>query len=612
MFSNIIFVYRNRLIAMIADIMAIVLAFLASYAFRFSFESSPPSGFASFYHFLWILLPIQFLFCILFGLYRGVWRFASLADLLRIIKTVAAGTVFLVFLWFLFKDREVLPRSVPILYFIFLTIFMGTTRLSYRILKMRKGMSDDAKRVLIIGAGDAGEGLVRDLLRHATQKYQPIGFLDDHATKKGRELHGIRVLGKIADLPAIAERERIEHIFIAIPSLSSKSMRSIVDLCEKAGLPYSTLPSLQELTSSQVHLGNIRKVSVEDLIGREEVHIDTTKITDFLNGEVVLVTGGGGSIGSELCRQIARFAPKKLIVVDHSEFNLYLIDQELASLSNRVQYSVCLGSVVDVAFMEQIFQRYQPKVVFHAAAYKHVPLLEDQIDVAIKNNILGTKIVADLAVQYGVERFILISTDKAVNPTNIMGSTKRAAEFYCNALNQEHGKTRFMVVRFGNVINSAGSVVPLFRKQIEMGGPVTVTHPDITRYFMTIPEACRLILQAGSFGEGGEIFVLDMGEPIKIQYIAERLIQFAGKEVGVDVQIVYTGLRPGEKLFEELFYAHEALAPTMHEKIMRSSADADIMSCRGKIDVVASEFYSLSQAQMLALLVEIVPEYQGK
>ena len=605
-------VYRNRSIPMLADIVSIVFAFIASYAFRFSFDPNPALGFSSFYHFLWILLPIQFLFCIFFGLYRGVWRFASLPDLIRIIKAVGLGTFFLVFLWFLFKDYHVLPRSVPILYFIFLTIFMGTTRLSYRILKMRKGMSDDAKRVLIIGAGDAGEGLVRDLLRHATQKYQPIGFLDDHVTKKGRELHGIRVLGKIADLRMVAEREKIEHVFIAIPSLSSKSMRWIVDLCEQAGLPYSTLPSLQELTSSQVHLGNIRKVSVEDLIGREEVHIDTTKITDFLNGEVVLVTGGGGSIGSELCRQIARFAPKKLIVVDHSEFNLYQIDQELASLSNRVQYTICLGSVVDLAFMEQIFQRYQPKVVFHAAAYKHVPLLEDQIDVAIKNNILGTKIVADLAVQYGVERFILISTDKAVNPTNIMGSTKRAAEFYCNALNQENGKTRFMVVRFGNVINSAGSVVPLFRKQIEMGGPVTVTHPDITRYFMTIPEACRLILQAGSFGEGGEIFVLDMGEPIKIQYIAERLIQFAGKEVGVDVQIVYTGLRPGEKLFEELFYAHETLAPTTHEKIMRSSADSDIMSRKDKINAIAMQFSGMSASEMLALLVEIVPEYQGK
>jgi FlaA1/EpsC-like NDP-sugar epimerase len=596
---------------MTVDIIAIVLAFFTAYCFRFSFESNLPSAFSSFYHFIFILLPFQFLFFIVFGLYRGVWRFASLPDLTRITKAVAAGTVFLVFLWFLFKDHAVLPRSVPILYFIFLSIFMGTTRLTYRIFKTKKGMSN-AKRILILGAGDAGEGLVRDLLRHATQKYKPMGFLDDHPTKKGRELHGVRVLGKIIDLEVMTKQCNIEHIFIAIPSLSAKEMRRIVDLCEKTGLPYSTLPSLQELTSSQVHLGDVRNVSVEDLIGREEVHIDTAKIADLLNGEVVLVTGGGGSIGSELCRQIAHFAPKKLIVVDHSEFNLYQIDQDLAALSNRVQYKICLGSIVDQAFMRKVFEDYRPKIVFHAAAYKHVPMLEDQLEVAVRNNILGTKIVADLAVGYEIDRFILISTDKAVNPTNIMGMTKRSAEFYCDALNQENGKTRFMVVRFGNVINSAGSVVPLFRKQIEKGGPVTVTHPEITRYFMTIPEACRLILQAGSFGEGGEIFVLDMGEPIRIQYIAERLIQFAGKEVNVDIEIIYTGLRPGEKLFEELFYTYETLVPTTHEKIMCSNADTDIVMNKEKINTLADKFEDMPFEDILALLIEIIPEYKRK
>lgn len=607
---QVLFIWRNRIIAMGSDLISIILAFLFAYCFRFSFEN-PIASVTSFSHFLWVLLPIQFILFVICGLYRGVWRFASIPDLIRIVKAVAIGTLFLVTGWFLFKSHYVLPRSVPVLYFIFLTLLMGASRLLYRSLKTYQGMGK-AKKVLVIGAGDAGEGLVRDLFRHAAQKYKPIGFLDDHPIKRGRELHGIRVLGKIEELEEIAINQGIEHIFIAIPSLSTKEMRKIVDLCQKVDIPYSTLPGLQELTSSQVHLGDLRKVSVEDLIGREEVHIDTAKISDFLNGEIVLITGGGGSIGSELCRQIARFAPKKLIVIDHSEFNLYQIDQDLQALGNKVQYEICLGSVTDFDFMNKVFATYQPKVVFHAAAYKHVPMLEDQAEVAIKNNVLGTKVVADLAMKYASERFILISTDKAVNPTNIMGTTKRIAEFYCNALNYDNSKTRFMTVRFGNVINSAGSVVPLFRKQIAKGGPVTVTHPEITRYFMTIPEACRLILQAGSFGEGGEIFVLDMGEPIKIQYLAERLIQFEGKEIGRDIEIIYTGLRPGEKLFEELFYAHEVLAPTIHEKIMRSSPDHNILILKGKIEQLVGYADNLSSEQMLILLKEIVPEYGDK
>ena len=609
--------YRNRAIAIAADLISIVISAGIAYCFRFNFLDLPSSqNFAvvhlsQFIMFVCILVPVQFLWFFIFGLYRGVWRFASIPDLVRIFKSAALGAFSLVLLAFVLRDYVLLPRALPLLYFIFLVTFMSGARLGYRVFKTRRGMNN-SKSVLIVGAGDAGEGLARDLLRHASQKYNPVGFLDDHPIKQGRELHGVRVLGKVEMLERIVEERHIEHVFIAIPSLSAKTMRRIVDLCQNAGVPYSTLPSLQELTSSQVHLGNIRKVALEDLIGREEVQVNIKNITEFLNGEVVLVTGGGGSIGSELCRQVARFAPKKLIVVDHSEFNLYEIDQELQALPNHIPYAVCLGSIADPYFMEQVFETYQPKVVFHAAAYKHVPMLEDQIDVAVKNNVLGTKQVADLAVKYQVKRFILISTDKAVNPTNIMGATKRAAEFYCSALNQAHVETKFMVVRFGNVINSAGSVVPLFRKQIEKGGPVTITHPEITRYFMTIPEACRLILQAGSFGLGGEIFVLDMGEPIKIQYLAERLIQFSGKEVGRDIEIIYTGLRPGEKLFEELFYHNESLVETGHAKIMKSVIEIDFMTYKDRVDGLVKQFDQLSKAEMLKLLKSIVPEYQGK
>ena len=604
--------WRNRFIARILDICSIIFAFLGAYCFRFSSESAAQFLSQNFFHFIVIVLPIQFLFFIIFGLYRGVWRFASIPDLIRIVKATSFGTLFLVALWFLSRDQHyLLPRSVPVLYFVFLILCLSATRVFYRFIKTHRGMNE-AKRVLIIGAGDAGEGLVRDLFRHATQRYRPIGFLDDHPAKIGREVHGVRVLGKIEGLETVVDHYSIEHIFIAIPSLSAKEMRRIVDLCQKIDVSYSTLPGLHELTSSQVHIGNLRQVSVEDLIGREEIYTDTAKVAGLLNGEVVLVTGGGGSIGSELCRQIARFAPKKLIVLDHSEFNLYEIDQELRSLSNQVHYEICLGSIVDSDFMEKIFKTYQPKVVFHAAAYKHVPMLEDQIEIAVKNNIVGTKIVADLAVKYKASRFILISTDKAVNPTNIMGMTKRVAEFYCNAFNHENSKTLFMVVRFGNVINSAGSVVPLFRRQIEKGGPVTVTHPEITRYFMTIPEACRLILQAGGMGEGGEIFVLDMGEPIKIQYLAERLIQFSGKELGRDIEIIYTGLRPGEKLFEELFYAHEPLASTSHNKVMKANANHEALNYKIKVNEIYKNFQSLSREDLFMLLKKIVPEYQGK
>jgi FlaA1/EpsC-like NDP-sugar epimerase len=605
-------VYRNRGLAMIADLVSVGLAFFFAYCFRFSFEGNLLFSVDALAHFFMIVLPVQFFFFVLFGLYRGVWRFASIPDLIRIVKAAAFGALFLVAFWFFTAAHHVyiLPRSVPILYFIFLVLILGATRTAYRFCRSYRGMGA-AKRVLIIGAGDAGEGLIRDLFRHATQKYRPVAILDDHPVKNGRDLHGVRVVGKIADLSRVVTQYQIEHIFIAIPSMSAKEMRRIVDLCVSVDLPYSTLPSLHELTSSQVNLGHVRQVSVEDLIGREEIYIDTGKISALLNGEVILVTGGGGSIGSELCRQIARFAPKKLIVLDHSEFNLYQVDQELHAMVNQVQYEICLGSVTDAVFMEAIFSQYQPKIVFHAAAYKHVPMLEQQHHVAIKNNVLGTKLTADLAMQYQVTKFIFISTDKAVNPTNIMGATKRMGESYCQALNQTQSNTQFMVVRFGNVINSAGSVVPLFRKQIEHGGPVTVTHPDITRYFMTIPEACRLILQAGSLGQGGETFVLDMGEPIKIQYLAERLIQFAGKELGRDIEIVYTGLRPGEKLFEELFYAHEDLTPTVHQKIMQSSSQFESDVLKLQIDQLIEAFDQYSVAEMIEKLKIIVPEYRG-
>lgn len=602
--------HRNAYIARLSDVGAVVCAWLCAYWFRYDLSSIPADVMRSCGVLLLFLLPWQFVCFNLMGLYRGVWRFASLPDLMRIIKAVALGCLGLVALSFVTKEVLMIPRVVPFLYGFFLVAMLVGPRIGYRFLKTYTQLTQSAKRVLIIGAGDAGEGLVRDLFRHAAKTYKPVVFLDDNPVKQGREVHGVRVVGKTEDLEQVVKHYHIEHIFIAIPSVSTFSMRRLVALCEKVDLPYSTLPGLKDLKSAQVKIANLRQVSLEDLIGREEVHIDWAKIEAHLSQQVILVTGGGGSIGSELCRQIARFAPKEIIIIDHSEYNLYLLDQSLHKLSNPLKYHLCLGSILDEAFVEEIFAKYRPNLVFHAAAYKHVPLLEEQVNMAIKNNVLGTKMLAKLAIFHQVKQFVLISTDKAVNPTNVMGMTKRAAEVYCQNLNHQQQHTKFITVRFGNVMNSAGSVIPLFRSQIEEGGPVTVTHPEITRYFMTIPEASRLILQAASIGVGGEIFVLDMGEPIKIQYLAEQLILLSGKQPGVDIDIVYTGLRPGEKLYEELFYKDEALVATEHPKVMRAAAKAhDWLYLQERFSTLREHLVKSDVTQATVILKEIVPEY---
>jgi FlaA1/EpsC-like NDP-sugar epimerase len=435
---------------------------------------------------------------------------------------------------------------------------------------------------------------VRDLLRQANQEYSAIGFVDDNVQKRGHDIHGVRVLGHIRDIPRLCRQYRIDLIFIALPSLNAKNMRRVIRWCEKSRLPIRTLPSLTALAKGHVSVNALRRLSIEDLLGREPVNLAFEQIHRELENKRIMVTGGGGSIGSELCRQIAEFRPASLLIVDNSEYNLYAIE------------------IVDTVAMQELFAVHRPQVVFHAAAYKHVPMLESQIRVAVFNNILGTYTVAQLSHTYNVEKFILISTDKAVNPTNIMGATKRAAEVICQSLN-DHSSTAFITVRFGNVLGSVGSVVPLFTKQIEQGGPVTVTHPDITRYFMTIPEACQLILQSGANGEGSEIFVLDMGEPIKITYLAQQMIRLAGKEPGLDISIVFTGLRPGEKIFEELFYDTEALVPTVHDKIYKAQCNkVNWAGCEQRLAAIEKAVATFQEDELLVLLQEMVPEYQPR
>lgn len=555
----------------LCDIFAIPAAWYAAHWLRYNMQPFPKILTSSHsLEALALLTVIQVSCYFYFKTYRGLWRFFSLNDVVRILKATLTTTVLGISVLYVTSMLHELPRSVFPLYCMILTTILCSSRLLRRIYwdkRARGNKATEIKRVLIIGAGMAGEGLARDLKR--SNRYKPVGFIDDNLAKRGLEVHGIPVLGTSSQITERVHKYKIDLIFIAIPSASSSVMRRIVTYCEESQTPFSTLPSLNALASGRVEVNALRPVNIEDLLGRDQVNLQWDRLSAGLAGKRVLVTGGGGSIGSELCRQILALKPKSLAIVENSEFNLYQIELELKQNFPDIPLELRLISVTDEVAINHLFTEFLPEIVFHAAAYKHVPLLQDQIRVAVMNNVLGTQVVAKASVAVNVEKFILISTDKAVNPTNIMGTTKRVAEIYCQNLNGR-AKTQFITVRFGNVLGSAGSVVPLFQKQLQSGGPIKVTHPDMQRYFMTIPEACQLILQAMVNGKGGEIFVLDMGEPVKISYLAEQMIRLAGKEPGKDIMIEYTGLRPGEKLFEELFHESEQLAPTEHEKLFKA------------------------------------------
>jgi len=514
-----------------------------------------------------IVLLVQGLIFRWTGLYKSVWRFASLPDLWNIARAVVVGSLFIGVSLFLYNRLEGVPRSVLVLYPLLLAALLGLPRLAYRYWKDSRNdllQNQVAKRVLIVGADRAGEVLSRDLQRD--NRYGVVGFVDDNPSLRGASINGYPVLGRFDQLPEVAREVAVDMLLIALPGASTSEMRRVVSLCDATDLPYRTVPRLEDVVAGRAQFNQIKEVAIEDLLGRDTVELDWTAIRETLSGRRVLITGGGGSIGSELCRQVARLGAQSLTVVEQSEYNLYRINQELRADFPELILDGILANCGDHVAMQKAFADVRPQVVFHAAAYKHVPMLQGQLRAAFRNNVLGTRTVADAARETGVECFVLISTDKAVNPTSVMGACKRIAEIYCQNLDA-HADTRFMTVRFGNVLDSAGSVVPLFRRQIRDGGPVTVTHPEISRYFMTIPEACQLILQTASIGKGGEIFALDMGEPVKIRDLAEQMIRLAGKKPGSEIPIVYTGLRAGEKLFEELFHPLENYSATAHAKI---------------------------------------------
>ena len=586
----------------------IPIAWMLSYWIRYKIGEYPDHLLERALHLLPLVMLIQGSIFIYFGLYRGIWRFASLPDLSRIVRAVVVSTAIAAVVIFFLTRLEYVPRSVFIIDAILLILLLGGTRLSYRLLKDHRLGKEAAERVLVVGAGAAGEGLVRDLLRMRPAVYAPVAFVDDDPAKQGQEIHGIRVVSNIENIASVAGQWDADLIMLALPSANSDQMRRIVELCEMSGVPFRTLPKLQSLVSGKVSINELREVRIDDLLGRAPVMLDRTEIVKRLSDKIVLVTGGGGSIGSELCRQVTSVGIQHLIVLDQSEYNLYSIEKELHQSRPELKLTCELGDVCDEAGLEYLFRSYKPNLVFHAAAYKHVPMLENKVREAVRNNIIGRWNVARLADKYGCSDFGMVSTDKAVNPGNIMGATKRVAEIICQTLD-ERSTTRFITTRFGNVLGSAGSVVPLFRKQIQRGGPVTVTDRNITRYFMTISEACRLILQTTVMGSGGEIFVLDMGEPVKILYLAEQMIRLSGKIPGEDIKIEFTGLRPGEKLHEELFHTDENLTDTSHEKIMLAlSRKTDWQTLAESMDKFRQAVDEFDIDEIMALIKKLVPE----
>ena len=565
-----------RLYLMISgDAALFVLAHLMAYCLRFDFVL-PQAEIQRIQIVLPWLVPLKLIFFFGFGLYRGMWRYTSVRDFWHLVQASTVSMLLsMTVLLYLYRFGD-FSRAVFLMDGVLTFLFTGGLRLLIRSYFTRRAhrktqrisfpWTKNCKRVLIVGAGNAGEKILREIIDNYQLHYDVMGFIDDNPRKHGRSIHGVPVLAPVEKLPKIVKDEEIQEVLIAIPSASGDQMRHIVDICKDSEVSYKTLPGIGEIIDGSVSVKVLRDVSYQDLLGRPPVKLDTTGIRDYLNNQAVLVTGCGGSIGSELCRQVVRFQPRSLILVDTSEENLFQIQMELRYEMHYHGSQAILGHVQDRVLIGDVFQKYRPRIVFHTAAYKHVPMLEKNPWEAVFNNVLGSQVVMELALEHGVERFVLVSTDKAVRPVNVMGASKRIGELLLQSL-QGNG-TRFMAVRFGNVVGSSGSVVPLFRRQIEQGGPVTVTHPEVTRYFMAIPEAARLILQAGAMGEGGEIFILEMGTPVKIADMARDLIQLSGKEPDRDIKIVFTGLREGEKLSEELITADEDIMPTWHDKIM--------------------------------------------
>jgi FlaA1/EpsC-like NDP-sugar epimerase len=600
----------KRLLVFFLDISLIASSIVFSFLLRFDFHI-PADQETLMLQGLAVAMIVKPLLFTTSGMYRNIWRYASLQDAYQILKVVTFSSLASMFLLVSIYGPYALPRSIYILDWILLFALVAASRLVWRIYReasvvpsLRKG-----KRTLIIGAGDAGNLLLKEIRKQASSPYNVVGFVDDDPGKHDLRLSGVRVLGGTNRLRALVRIHRVEEVIFAIPSGDGVLMRRVLASCERAQARFKTLPAITAIIDGKVSVSQIKDVEIEDLLGREPVVLDQTAIRNYLTDKRVLVTGAAGSIGSEICRQVALFKPAKLILFDHSETPLFYIEKELAASFPELRIIPMVGDVKNQDRVEALFDEFGPEVVFHAAAYKHVAMMEYNPCEAVLNNAMGSRIVADAAHKAKVRNFVMVSTDKAVNPTNIMGASKRTAEIYVQGL-AATSKTKFTTVRFGNVLGSNGSVIPLFKEQIRKGGPVTVTDRDVVRYFMTIPEASQLVMQAGCIGKGGEIFVLDMGEPVRILSLAEELIRLSGLVPYKDIEITFTGLKPGEKLFEELLIEGEGIKATAHRKIrVMAPVETDLKQVADELD----ELFALAKASNISGLLDslrtIVPEF---
>jgi FlaA1/EpsC-like NDP-sugar epimerase len=569
---------RHRIWQAFVDAGLIALAWWLAFWLRFD-NGIPVYYERLFEHSIYVVVPITLAVFVLFGFYSHWWRYVSIRDMWSIVRGVTVASIVAQLAVFLINPVPGIhvPRSVIALDWLILLLLVAGARVLARTILERpgpRGLVARGREVVIVGAGDAGQLIIKEMLRSPNLGYTPIGLVDDDPRKKNLRLHGVRVLGSTDTLPRLLADSKPDEVIIAIPSAAGAARQKIVTICSDARVPVKTLPSVNELIAGDLQLARqLREVQVEDVLGREAIQLDLPVIASYLADETVLVTGAGGSIGAELCRQIARVGPERILLAEHAESALVDIERELV---HERAFRAVVPVLVDVknrAKMRRIFEKYRPTVVFHAAAYKHVPLMEANPLESVRNNLVSTQVVSEVAAEFEVGTFVLVSTDKAVNPKNVLGQTKLVCEWVVNAAAQRPGgSTRFLAVRFGNVLGSSGSVIPLFRRQIARGGPVTVTHPDMTRYFMTIPEAVQLIVQAGAIGNSGDVFVLDMGEPVKIVDLAQNMIRLSGKEPGRDVAIEIIGARPGEKIHEELWAEEEQAAPTLNPKIFRCQA----------------------------------------
>jgi FlaA1/EpsC-like NDP-sugar epimerase len=598
--------YRKIIIALSQTIL-LALTYYLSFLLRFDFNLSAPFP-AVFIETLPIVLAIKLATFAYFRLFRGWWRYVGMSDLFDIIKAALTSALLLVGVIYISRGLIGYPRSVFIIDAVLTVVVIGGMRFAVRAYTESAQLQMAQANALIIGAGRAGTAIARELKNNNALGYNLVGFIDDDPAKRGERILGVRVLGKTDDLLRVVNEHEVSQILIAMPLATGKQMQRIINACIECKVDFKTLPALGDVISGSVSVGLLRRVKVEDLLVREPVRLDSAKIRQKFQQRVVLITGAAGSIGSELARQIARFDPEKLVFFDRSETDLHWLDIEFAEKFPKLARVPILGDILDVNLLREVFSTHRPASVFHAAAYKHVPMMERNCFQAVTNNVFGTYNVALIAGQCGVEDFVMISSDKAVNPCNIMGVSKRVAEILI--LGQQERSTHFVSVRFGNVLGSHGSVVPLFEKQIASRKPVTITHPDVRRYFMTIPEAAQLVLQASTMGKGGEIFVLDMGEPMKIVDLARDLIKLSGLEPETDIPIVFTGLRAGEKLYEELKFDMEGLKPTAHEKIRVLDGG---MSDAGRVQAWLDELAAMVSAKnvhgLVTKLKEIVPEY---